>query len=76
MEQLAKNLLALRATKKLSREKAAKAVNISSKTYERYEKGERAPTAPLLVEFADFFDVTLDQLAGRASLSDAANEGV
>ena len=38
MEQLAKNLLALRATKKLSREKAAKAVNISSKNYERYEK--------------------------------------
>ena len=68
MEQLAKNLLALRKAKKLSREKVSRVLELSSKTYERYEKNEGEPTAPTLIKLADFYGVTLDQLAGREPL--------
>lgn len=68
MEELAKNLLSLRAAKKATRDTVSKAVGISAKTYERYEKNERNPDAPILVKLADFYGVTLDQLVGRAPL--------
>lgn len=68
MEQLAKKLFELRKKRGLSREAVARELRISSKTYERYEKNERDPAAPVLVQLADFFGVTLDQLAGRAPL--------
>ncbi len=74
MEQLAKNLLALRGARKLTREKVSKALELSSKTYERYEKNERDPTAPVLVKLADFYGVTLDQLVGLAPLPPVEDE--
>ncbi len=70
METLSKNLLALRKKRGLSRDVVSKAIGISAKTYERYEKNERNPDAPVLVKLADFYGVTLDQLAGRAPLPD------
>ncbi len=68
MEILSKNLLALRKKRGLSREAVARALEISSKTYERYEKNERDPTAPLMVKLAGFYGVTLDQLVGLVPL--------
>lgn len=68
MEQLAKNLLALRMARKLPREKVSKALELSAKTYERYEKNVRDPSAPVLVKLADYYGVTLDQLVGREPL--------
>ena len=70
MEALSKNLLALRKERGLSREAVARALEISSMTYQRYEKDLRDPTAPLMVKLADFYGVTLDQLVGRAPLPD------
>lgn len=68
MEELAKNLSLLRATRKVSRDVVSKATGISAKTYERYEKNERNPDAPILVRLADYYGVTLDQLVGRTPL--------
>lgn len=68
METLSKNLLILRKKRGLSREAVARALEISAMTYQRYEKDLREPTAPLMVKLADFYGVTLDQLAGRAPL--------
>ena len=68
MEISSKNLLALRKKRGLSREAVARALEISSKTYERYEKNERDPTAPLMVKLAGFYGVTLDQLVGLVPL--------
>lgn len=68
MEELAKNLLSLRAAKRATRDTVSKAVGISAKTYERYEKNERNPDAPISVKLADFYGVTLDQLVGRVPL--------
>jgi len=68
MKTLSENLFTLRKRKGLSREAVARKLEISARTYERYEKNLRDPDAPLLVKLADFFDVTLDQLVGRAPL--------
>ena len=68
METLSKNLLTLRKKRGLSREAVARALEISSMTYQRYEKDLRDPTAPLMVKLADFYGVTLDQLVGLAPL--------
>jgi len=47
-------------------------LEISARTYERYEKNLRDPDAPLMVAPAEFFEVTLDQLVGRAPLPESA----
>ena len=70
METLSKTLMILRKKRGLSREAVARALEISSMTYQRYEKDLRDPTAPLMVKLADFYGVTLDQLVGRAPLPD------
>ena len=70
MEALAQNLFALRKKKNVSRETVARALEISAMTYQRYEKNLRDPTLPVLISLADYFGVTLDQLAGRAPLPD------
>ena len=70
METLSKNLMILRKKRGLSREAVARALEISSMTYQRYEKDLRDPTAPLMVKLADFYGVTLDQLVGLAPLPD------
>lgn len=68
MEVLAQNLFALRKKKNVSRETVARALEISAMTYQRYEKNLRDPTLPVLISLADYFGVTLDQLAGREPL--------
>lgn len=68
MEVLAQNLFALRKKKNVSRETVARALEISAMTYQRYEKNLRDPTLPVLISLADYFGVTLDQLAGREAL--------
>ena len=68
MEALAQNLFALRKKKNVSRETVARALEISAMTYQSYEKNLRDPTLPVLISLADYFGVTLDQLAGREAL--------
>lgn len=68
MEIVAKNLRALRKDRKLSRLAVAEAVQISERSYQRYENDEREPPLPLFLALADFYGVTLDQLAGREPL--------
>ena len=65
MDILAERLRLLRDEKGLSRDKVAKAVGIVSRTYQRYENGEREPEVSVFCKLADFFDVSLDYLAGR-----------
>ncbi len=71
MESLANNLFYLRKKRGLSREAVARKLEISAMTYQRYEKNLRDPNAQMLVALADFFDVTLDQLVGRAPLPES-----
>ena len=41
----------------------------------RYESGERVPTLPVLLAIADYFGVTMDDLAGRPQTLGACDFG-
>lgn len=64
MLKLAERLYVLRKERKLTQEDAAKGLGISMKSYCRYEKKEREPTASVLVQMAQFYNVSLDYLVG------------
>ena len=64
------NLKICRKRSHMSQEVVAVNCKIASGTDRRYEKGEREPNLSTLCTFADYFGVTLDQLAGRAPLPD------
>jgi len=68
MESFCKNLKTCRKRRHVSQEIVAVNCKIAYGTYRRYEKGEREPNLSTLCAFADYFDVTLDQLAGREPL--------
>jgi len=62
-----KNLKELRLSLDLTQKEVAKAINISPRTLGYYENGERFPNKPeILLKIADYFDVSIDYLLGRA----------
>lgn len=66
MTKLPEILLLLRNMQGLTQEQAAEGQGITYRSYRRYETGEREPTASVLVQIADFYDVSLDYLVGRS----------
>ena len=66
MTKLPERLLILRHERDLSQKILVKEMGIALNTYVRYERGEREPTASVLVQIADFYDVSLDYLVGRS----------
>ena len=68
MSVFSENLLTLRKGHNFSAEVVAVKCSISYSSYRRYETGEREPNLTVLCAFADFYGVTLDQLAGREPL--------
>lgn len=66
MQKLSERLFSLRKERNLTQENAAKELGIALRSYCRYEKNEREPTVSVLVQIADFYNVTLDYLAGRS----------
>lgn len=65
MSKLGDNLRSLREYKFISQTKLAKKLNISNKSLSVYERGISLPDINVLISFADFFDVSLDNLVGR-----------
>lgn len=55
----------LRAETGMSQEKAARALNIALRNYQRLEADGNTPNFGNLVQIADFFGVSMDYLAGR-----------
>lgn len=51
----------------LSQQKAAQAIGITTRQYQRFEAGEQLPGFENLIRLADLFEVTLDELVGRAA---------
>ncbi len=66
MTKLPERLLSLRQEQNFSQKGLVKEMGLALNTYVRYERGEREPTASVLVQMADFYDVTLDYLVGRS----------
>ena len=66
MTKLSERLCALRQERNLTQLLAADGMGVAFSTYRRYEKNEREPTASVLVQMANFYDVSLDYLVGRS----------
>jgi len=77
MGSFCENLKTCRKRRHENQETIAVNCKLAYSTYRRYELGEREPTLSTLCAFADYFGVTLDQLAGREPLpeSDAGPSG-
>ncbi len=66
MVNLSERLYMLRTEAKMTQKDAAQALRIPYSTYRRYETGERTPDVPVLIQIADYYQVTIDYLVGRA----------
>lgn len=73
---LNQQLRKLRRQKKLTQEKVAKCLNVSPSTYGLWEQGRNEPDAKRLLELADFFDVTVDYLLGRESITNTQEQTI
>lgn len=53
----------LREDNDLTQEKCAKIANIGKNSYIRYENGERTPPLDTIIEFAKYYNVSIDYIA-------------
>lgn len=60
----------LRLAQKISMVKLGEAVSISDEAIRLLERGKRSPSFEVLLALADYFDVSLDYLAGRTDNPD------
>lgn len=62
--KLGERLKELRLESGLTQNQLAEKLNINSVTYLHYEKSQREPPLSLLIDFAVFFNVSVDYLLG------------
>lgn len=55
-----------RKLKKATQKQVADGIGISQQAYQRYECGKVVPSALVLIDLANFLDVSLDYLVGRS----------
>lgn len=65
MTLIAERLKFLRKEKKLTQKEIAEQIGIKRNTYSDWETGKNEPSLEKLIVLADFFEVSLDWLAGR-----------
>ena len=59
----------MREDRDLTQEKIAEYLMCDQSLYSKYERGEREIPLHLIVKLADFYDVNIDYLVGRSSVS-------
>lgn len=62
---IAKRLKGLREAAKLSQAKLSKEINVKQPLIARYETAINTPAYGVLIQYADYFDVSCDYLLGR-----------
>ena len=65
MANLSERLQTLKTERNLLQKDIANENNISLRAYQYYERGEREPTSSILINLADYFNVSIDYLVGR-----------
>lgn len=65
MEILSKRMKELRNERNWSQDRTARELNMVLRTYCRYESGEKDVPFSFVIKVADFYQVSLDYLAGR-----------
>ena len=66
----------LRKEKGITQEEFAEELNVSGRTVSRWETGNNMPDISLLIEIADFFDVTIPEIINGERKSEIMNEEV
>ena len=66
----------LRKEKGITQEKIAEKLNVSGRTVSRWETGNNMPDISLLIEIADFFDVSIPEIINGERKSENMNEEV
>ena len=69
---LTQRLQELRKESGMTQQQVADTIQTTLRQYQRFEKGEQKPGYDNLIKLADCFQVSLDYLAGRSSLREAA----
>jgi transcriptional regulator with XRE-family HTH domain len=64
-EVFSKRLKELREENNLTQEQLADKISTSKQVLSRYEKNQREPGINIVTKIADFFEVSIDYLAGR-----------
>ena len=64
----------LRKNKKLSMKAFGKIFNLSESTISLYENGKHNPDLETLIQFADFFGVSIDYIVGRTDNPEFASD--
>ena len=65
-EQLAENLRALRARRKLSQVEVADGIGVTQAALSAWECGKQSMTLDKATKVADYYEVSLDELVGRS----------
>ena len=60
-----KRLKELRLSNNLKQSDIAKVLGIGTNSYQKYELDQRFPKPDILINIADYFDVSVDYLLGR-----------
>ena len=63
----AERLQLLREKHQLSKQELSSILGMARMSYFRYEKGERMPTYEILLQIANYFDVSVDYLMCRTN---------
>lgn len=66
VNEIANNLKYIRERKRLKVKEVAEGIGISVKTYYNYEHGSREPSLNILIQIANFFACSLDDLVSNA----------
>lgn len=69
-KEFGKRLKQLRIEANKTQDQVAKRTNITRATLSRYEKGEIEPPITTVIDLANFFNVSLDWLAGNSDIKD------
>lgn len=65
MEEFPARLRALRERRRMNRKALGELVGLSKNIIGMYERGEKEPKLSVLIELAEFFEVSLDYLCGK-----------
>lgn len=60
----------IREDKQLSQSEVAKLLNVKQNTYSQYETGKRQISIAMLVQLAEFYDVSVDYLLELTDVED------
>ncbi len=70
MDKFCNNLKYLRKSRSLTQQELADVLGISRQGYAKYENDLGEPDISTLIKLADYFDVSVDSMIGRASNND------